>query len=76
MRIRKELLGNQNKFDSLVATLQHRVQIPESKPPPIKLTPMPELPVSGSMKPPELPSQKYEKYEEIKKRELEQMKKI
>lgn len=76
LRIRKELLGNQAKFDSLVANISTRVHVPDSKPPPIKLTPLPEIAVLPEMQPPELPSEKYEKYEEVKKRSLDQLNKI
>jgi hypothetical protein len=59
MRIRKELLGNQNKFDSLVASMQTRIHIPDPNPPAIKLSPMPDMRSSSDFRTPELPSQKY-----------------
>jgi len=55
----------------LVANLQNRVHIPDPNPPPIKITPLPELTVSAELRAPELPSQKYERYEEIIKPQLE-----
>lgn len=74
LRLRQELLDTQAKFNALTHSLQSRPVL-DSRMPEFKSTPLPEFnPIQ--MKTPDLPSKTYEKYQDVKSREIDALRKM